>query len=114
MNELGLSDNPTTDMQDGSSIDISLHLCCGLKGTCAISVWDLEKNTVWNPTQHPAPVHTSGVAQVSRQNVSILMYLIYSFIVCSITASSVNLFALFLNNFAYNIYIYICNLGWME
>ena len=50
MHELGMT--PTIDRQEHDeegSVDISMHLCCGQKGICSISVWDLKENEIWNP-----------------------------------------------------------------
>ena len=50
INELGLTETLARNDHDyEGSIDMSMHLCCGLKGICSISVWDLKTNEIWNP-----------------------------------------------------------------
>ena len=80
MYELGLWNTPTIarqDQADQSSIDLSMHLCCGLRGTCSISVWDLEKIEIWNPSSRI--LFNTGVSQVSRQFTEVNAYIFYPY-----------------------------------
>ena len=71
LHELGLT--PKIDRQDHDeegSVDISMHLCCGQKGICSISVWDLKENEIWNPIcdfQNNQKVSATDPLAVSHQ-----------------------------------------------
>ena len=38
--------NVTADME------LSLRLCCGLEGSCSVSVWDLGTLEIWNDSNN--------------------------------------------------------------